>query len=398
MAKTYVLGTESNSSYRQGTAYYVDLLVTEDCNLRCRYCYLTGKNASHPMPVQVGLDAVDFFLRLPPPKIGVVWNMIGGEALIAMDIIEEVVTYFKSRAWQINHPWRYAHRFMLSTNGVLYDDPRVQKFLFENRQCVYPGITIDGTKRKHDMHRVFPDGQGSYDIVARNVRLALRQFPYLSTKVTFSHGDLEYVSESIIHLWEMGIKVVNANVVFEDVWQPGDSELFESQLLELADVALDKGFWATHRCSLFWEQQTDTTNDHNVCGTGKCASVDWRGDIHACIRFAGHSISGSGKTTRPIGNIYTGFNREYMRAFDSVRISLISPPECLDCEMHERCGWCLGHCYEESTSDTIFHRSIAICEMHKARWRANQYYWQQLERRFGIKPSCRPRGIPACLI
>jgi len=330
--------------------------------------------------------------------MGVMWNLIGGEALIAMDVIEEFAAYFKSCVFQLNHPWRYAYMFLLSTNGVLYDDPRVQKFIFENHRHIFPGITIDGTKRKHDMHRVFPDGGGSYDIVESNMRLALQQFPTMHTKVTFSHGDIEYLCESIIHLWEMGIREIFANVVYEDVWQLGDSEIFESQLRELADVALDRGFWATHRCTLFWEPDKNTRSDRNVCGSGKCAAVDWQGDIHGCIRFAEHSLSGSGKSTRPIGNIYTGFNQEYIRAFNSVRVSLITPTECRECNMQERCSWCLGHCYEEAESDTIFHRCIAICEMHKAQWRANQYYWEQLERKHGVKPTYTRKGTQMCLI
>jgi uncharacterized protein len=397
MAETYALGTEA-SFQRPGGVYQIDLFVTEDCNLRCSYCYLKGKNGSHPMSAKVARDAMDFFLRMPAPTTGVTWNMIGGEPLIAMDLIEEATEYFKFRVLQLNHPWRHAYTFMLSTNGVLYDDRRVQAFLFENRHHVYPAITIDGTRRKHDMHRVFPDGRGSYDVVLRNVRTALRQFPHLGTKVTFSHGDLPYLRESIVHLWDIGIKDVPANAVFEDVWEPGDSELFELQLRELADAALDSGYWRTHRCSLFWVPKKAPPNDYNVCGAGRSAAVDWRGDIHACIRFAEHSIRGTGRSTRPIGNIYTGFNRDLMRSFNSLRVSLLSPAKCLACEMNDRCSWCQGHCYEDAASDTIFHRSTAICEMHKAQWRANQYYWEQLERRHGMRPPRETVNAQPCLI
>jgi hypothetical protein len=55
--------------------------------------------------------------------------------------------------------------------------------------------------------------------------------------------------------------------------------------------------------------------------------------------------------------------------------------------MRQNCAWCSAFNYDSADSDTLFQRAIFICEMHKARWRANQYYWQQLEKRYGIKPD-----------
>ena len=50
----------------------------------------------------------------------------------------------------------------------------------------------------------------------------------------------------------------------------------------------------------------------------------------------------------------------------------------------EQCAWCSAYNYDAADSDTIFQRATFICEMHKARWRANQYYWQQLEKQHGV--------------
>ena len=43
--------------------------------------------------------------------------------------------------------------------------------------------------------------------------------------------------------------------------------------------------------------------------------------------------------------------------------------------------------YDMSDTSTIFQRVTYICEMHKARWRANQYYWEQLKKIKGIIPE-----------
>ncbi len=74
------------------------------------------------------------------------------------------------------------------------------------------------------------DGSGSYDDVVKNIPLWQKQFPNSSTKVTFASADLKYLKESIIHLWNLGLKLIPANVVFEDVWQEGDDLIFEEQL------------------------------------------------------------------------------------------------------------------------------------------------------------------------
>ena len=59
-----------------------------------------------------------------------------------------------------------------------------------NKVNISMTITIDGTKAKHDLQRVFPDGTGSYDVVKKNVDVWKNQF-YASTKVTFASADLK---------------------------------------------------------------------------------------------------------------------------------------------------------------------------------------------------------------
>ena len=111
-------------------------------------------------------------------------------------------------------------------------------------------ITVDGTKEKHDLQRVFPDGSGSYDVIIKNIPLLIKQFGG-ATKVTFASDDLPLLKDSIISLWENGIGDVSANVVFEDVWKDGDEVIFETQLKELADYILDNQLFDKYCCSLF---------------------------------------------------------------------------------------------------------------------------------------------------
>ena len=62
-----------------------------------------------------------------------------------------------------------------------------------------------------------------------------------------------------------------------------------------------------------------------------------------------------------------------------------STQECIDCDVAGGCAWCQGENYDAAATNTIFQRSIAICKMHKARVRANNYYWNKLYRKLELE-------------
>ena len=393
MQSNVLLGT-GIKSYKEGDAQLLSLQITENCNLRCKYCYEVHKNQNRVMPRDVAYRAIDFILGQPCKYPAIVIEFAGGECTLEMDLISDITRYFTEVVNRLKHPWRSAHMFLLSTNGTTYSSKRVQQYLWENRFQCQVAITLDGTKRKHDMNRIFEDGKGSYDIVAANAKLFLKQFDNSMTKVTFSSEDIGYTCESIIHLWDMGFKKIAANVVFENVWKPGDPEIFESQLKQLADIALEGEYWNTCDTTLFWipapsksQREDSPEDDRNWCGTGTMMSIDCEGNIYPCIRFMDFSLANPDRPGRTMGNVYDGFDSNKLRAYQCLQKSLQSSMECLECNMATGCAWCSGYNYDVADSDTIFQRATHICEMHKARFRANQYYWERLEQRHGIHAS-----------
>ena len=186
------------------------------------------------------------------------------------------------------------NRISFSTNGILYDNPKVQKFIAKNKMKCSFGLTIDGTKTKHDLQRVYPEGRGSYDDVVKNIPLWLKQFPFASTKVTFGSDDLKYLKESIIHLWELGIRIVPANVVFENAWKEGDDKIFEERLKELADYIIDNKLWDKYETTLFEDRigtpLKDETKEKNRCGAGTMLAMDAKGNFYPCLRYADYCL------------------------------------------------------------------------------------------------------------
>lgn len=376
---------DNYQEWQSGRTKNITFIVTKDCQLACKYCYLVGKNENERMSFSTAKKAIDYILKNDHlfSENSVVWDFIGGEPFLEIDLIDKICDYIKVEMYRLNHKWFNSYRFSFSTNGINYDTPKVQSFIKKNKDHLSIGVTIDGTKQKHDLNRIWKNEipeRGSYDDVVKNIPLWLEQFPYGGTKVTISHPDIPYIFESVIHLFNLGIHEVNINVVFENVWEEGDDLLFEDQLLKIADYMIDNRLFEEYACSFFNDtigkpMDIDLEND-NWCGAGKMLSVDANGFFYPCSRFAAYSL----RSKKPIiiGHVDSGINQNKLRGLLTLDRRTQSPQACIDCEVASGCAWCQGENYDAADTDTIFQRSTAICKMHKARVRANNYYWNKL--------------------
>lgn len=372
------------SDWKAGLSKSVTFIVTEACQLQCGYCYFVGKNTDNRMGLDIAKQTLDYLLnnREQFPEEAIVLDFIGGEPFLEIELIDKICDHFKRAAYDLDHSWFENYIFSFTTNGLLYDDQAVQRYIDKNRKHIDITITIDGTREKHDLNRRYPSGQGSYDDVVEMIPLWLRQFPDANTKVTVSHADLPYVCESIIHIWELGIKDINSNVVFEDVWEEGDDRLLEEQLVQLADIIIDRDYYKTRSCSFFNRGIGHRDNSEgNWCGTGKMLAVDHKGDFYPCVRFAGFSLEN--KAPIVVGNCFDGLDENRLRPFLALNRTAQSPKVCIDCEVAVGCAWCQGANYDFADNDTIYQRAVYICDMHKARVRANNYFWHKYDKAVG---------------
>ena len=386
---------KSKKSWQSGMAKNITFIVTKDCQLACKYCYLVGKNSKERMPFEIAKQAIDYILSHEDDftEESVVWDFIGGEPFLEIDLIDKICDYIKSELFRLNHHWFNSYRFSFSTNGINYHSDKVQAFIKKNISHLSIGITIDGTQQKHDLNRIYkqePNStieRGSYKDVVRNIPLWLKQFPGGGTKVTISSADIPYIKESVLHLYDLGIHEVNINVVFEDVWEEGDDKKFEDQLMQLADAIIDEGWYKDYACSFFSENigkpMDKVLENQNWCGAGKMLSIDAAGNFYPCTRFAAYSL----REKKPIiiGNVKDGINKNLLRPFLTLDRLTQSAQECIDCEVASGCAWCQGENYDAADTSTIYQRSIAICKMHKARVRANNYYWNKLFRKLELE-------------
>lgn len=130
------------------------LHVSNDCNLRCQYCYAQGGSYGQDrglMTPQIAFAAIDGMVRLYGGVRRV--QFFGGEPLLNPRLMIEVCEYFKTLQ-QDGHISELP-RFGMVTNGVLGDE-RVVELM--RRYDLAATISIDGPQEVHDALR----GEGSF--------------------------------------------------------------------------------------------------------------------------------------------------------------------------------------------------------------------------------------------
>jgi len=179
--------------------HYV-LMPTYNCNLRCHYCFqdhmrtdVRYKGLLRPMSVEMadrimaGFDDVDsqfHGLPLGEPRSRR-FTLFGGEPLLAASrpIVEHLIRTQQERCDAdftaiTNATELEAFYDLLGPNGIR----SVQ-------------ITIDGPPQLHDKRRIYADGSGSFDKIAKNLTAALERQTKVSVRVNVDRKNFEAIPE-----------------------------------------------------------------------------------------------------------------------------------------------------------------------------------------------------------
>jgi len=176
------------------------LLVTDRCNLRCRYCYeayASYKQGGRTISREVAAAALDFFFdRLYPCADVYDLHLFGGEPLLAWDTVEWVTHQAKRRAEAKGKPLYLS----ISTNAIGLTREKV-RFLRQHEFDVC--TSLDGPREVHDAFRPFGNGRGSFDAVQRGFSCLVDQQPPYSCVDGRLHRENKDAYRSVLAAYEM---------------------------------------------------------------------------------------------------------------------------------------------------------------------------------------------------
>lgn len=180
---------EINAMLEKNVTKQLILNVTEDCNMRCKYCVYSGNytnNRVHSkayMREETAIKAVAKYLQCfeKQRKYDIssqpIVSFFGGEPLLNFNLIKYVVDYIKS-----NYLGNVV--FAITTNGTLLREDIID-FLVRNKFDLT--ISLNGDKEENDRLRVFENGKGTYDIIKEKLFYLYKNYlDYYKEKVYFS--------------------------------------------------------------------------------------------------------------------------------------------------------------------------------------------------------------------
>jgi len=330
---------------------HLELMVTHDCNMRCRYCYgAPGEDqwsdapylygaTTKGMTLKTAKKGVDFLVSASGRQKELSVTFFGGEPLLEFSLIKKIVPYIRKREAETGKKISLS----LSTNGLLLKK-EVVDFLVKNK--VGCQISIDGPGEIHDQTRCLPDGRGSYEKILPGIKrlISVRRgrVPARST-VSHNRADLLKVVEHLLSLgfgsvhMEPAIGGSGALMVSQE-----DVDLMKEQneavaLFLVKNVKRNRFFNYTNLVRFIRQTRVVRERLAHHCGAARTYfALSQEGAFYPCHRFVGMA-------PYRMGDLHDGIDLSLQERI--LDLTVDDRPVCRDCWARYLCG---GGCWKHA--------------------------------------------------
>jgi len=264
---------------------YLELLLTERCNLRCRHCYL-GETGEAELPLATVLDTLTEFQQMQGLRV----LLSGGEPLLY-------------RQWpELNERLpEFELRFVLLTNGLLLTDAVIRDLKVQEVQ-----ISLDGLAHGHELIR----GPGTWQKTVARLEALLKAGMSVSVATMIHQGNLAELPR--LHAWLQGLGIREWSL---------DLPCASGRLTENAEI------WVEPLAGAPYLELGFGGSDHGASGEYACgrhlAAVLPNGTVAKCGLYA----------DQPLGTLSDGLETCWLR-LQHIRLSDLACAPCphvLDC-------------------------------------------------------------------
>lgn len=326
----------------------ITLTLTRACNLHCSYCFENYKSKER-MNMDMIARILDDMLNddtFDEYEI----DLFGGEPFLEFGLIKDTFEYVK------NHYPEKPVVFCATTNGTLVHG-EIQEYLKARKEHIICALSLDGTKRMHDINRC-----NSFDAI--DLDFFAKTWPTQPMKMTVSAETLPYLAEGIVFMHENGY-AFTSNLAFDIDWSDERNVgILEGQLKELIDYYLahpDIEPCMFLNVPIFMVAATKHEETFRQCGAGvEMFTFDVNGEAYPCQFFMPLTLGE--EKAKEARSLY--FPEEISRN-DFVG-------ECRNCLALRICHTCYGSNF--AATGNIYEKDMNWCKLQKITFRANAYF------------------------
>ncbi|MEI6420198.1 MAG: SPASM domain-containing protein [bacterium] len=321
------------------------LLLTDNCNFGCKYCFFEGSYAERKqhtknMTKEMALTSIRLFAKhlskacsykdFTPYEASVVFY--GGEPLINMDVfiaaVEEVARLKKTGELpdfvSIN----------INTNGSLINKGFA---MFCKKHDIEVDVSLDGYKAVNDSGRVWAgSNRGTFDDIMRGISILKETGAKTCISCTVTEANVDVLPK--IFNWfldEVGISNIGFNPILNScqykVTDSNYSKRVTQAMIKCFEIARNRGMHEARimrKVNVFVD---GTIYDRDCCGCGKQIVILPNGRIGVC-----HAYSGTGDYFITPDSDFDPHTHKNWQEW-STR-SPINMPQCYNCEAITICG------------------------------------------------------------
>lgn len=368
-------------------ARYLILCVTEQCNLRCKYCAYSGAyfyartHNTTVMSDRIAQKAVRFLVdnaryTLSSTDRDLAIGFYGGEPLLNFPLITNTVNYVRDNYGTLGNRLG----FSITTNLTTRNEAHV-RYLAENNFSLL--VSLDGPQPLHDRYRVSSRGEATFLAVTKNLGFLRDAYPAFYERVKFSivlspPYDIDAVvsffeTNELVRNHELVVAFVDADntCVFDTLGVIGlpaaDPSAQISRIADRFTSYIKEGdLSAAKRIEPFTGRtlsyiarrprglMPDTMYPNGICIPGcQRTFVSADGSLYICEKI--------GQALR-IGHVDSGYDISAVHRALTNYIS-IAESTCLGCWASRFCSLCFDHALKGETFDPV--QQSQHCEAQK---------------------------------
>lgn len=196
----------------------VVLFLTNQCNLRCKYCFVS--KCEKKMTMDTYKKTIN---ELKDSNEHLAF--FGGEPLLCFDLIKEIIQY--------NEDNKINLKYNLNTNALLLEG-EILDFCLEKNFLL--NVSLDGTKKSNIINRC---NEEQFNKILNNIKTAVNKKGNVIVNYVIDPSNIKDYYEGIKFLVDNNINSICLMINYEAEWKKSDIDTFQKQQEKVIELLIN---------------------------------------------------------------------------------------------------------------------------------------------------------------